>query len=250
MSLTHKTYSGTNGLNPNATKNATTSVISIILIFVVIIHLFIAFYLLKKTDLKQLDPTLLMSVEVHQQAGSETPALPTPSPAAPAPQKTLEKSKPVKIQRLVKKPAPPVRELEKLKDIPKVAPAPVFKPEEAPVAPQLKASELMSSESSQPAPKSEVVPAVSAPTTNNTTETKSQETNSELKPIYSVKPEYPLIAKRRGRNGWVRIELTVKADGAVDNAIVIEAEPEDIFNEAALTAIKEWKFKPKMVNDI
>ena len=50
--------------------------------------------------------------------------------------------------------------------------------------------------------------------------------------------------------GWVKVEFTIQTDGSVDNAVVVSSEPENIFDDAALTAISKWKFKEKMVNGV
>jgi protein TonB len=36
----------------------------------------------------------------------------------------------------------------------------------------------------------------------------------------------------------------------VENAVVVSSEPEDIFDDAALAAINQWKFKEKIVNGV
>ena len=48
----------------------------------------------------------------------------------------------------------------------------------------------------------------------------------------------------------MRIEFTILADGSVKDAIVVQAMPEAVFDEAALAAIEQWQFKPKMVNGV
>ena len=42
----------------------------------------------------------------------------------------------------------------------------------------------------------------------------------------------------------------MQTDGSVDDAVVISAEPEEIFDDAALTAISKWRFKEKIVNGV
>jgi protein TonB len=73
---------------------------------------------------------------------------------------------------------------------------------------------------------------------------------SGVVPLFRVPPKYPARAASRHIEGWVKVEFTIQTDGSVDNAVVVGSEPEDIFNDAALTAISKWKFKEKMVNGV
>ncbi|MEP6483926.1 MAG: energy transducer TonB [Rudaea sp.] len=66
--------------------------------------------------------------------------------------------------------------------------------------------------------------------------------------VRAVQPDYPPEAYRSRAQGWVEVEFTVGADGAVSNAQVVNAEPSRVFNTAALNAVKRWTFKPKLDN--
>ncbi len=65
-----------------------------------------------------------------------------------------------------------------------------------------------------------------------------------------IPPEYPKQALRRGIEGKVTIQFVIRPDGSVDNPVIVNAEPSDIFEEAALEAIQKWKFKQKIVNGV
>jgi len=65
-----------------------------------------------------------------------------------------------------------------------------------------------------------------------------------------VPPRYPPRAANRHIEGWVKIEFTISTTGTVTDAIVVDAEPADMFNDAALTAIEKWKFKEKLINGV
>lgn len=71
---------------------------------------------------------------------------------------------------------------------------------------------------------------------------------SELSPIVRIPPNYPLDARRKKIEGWVKIEFTVQEDGSVSNAKVKAAEPSGIFEQAAIAAIEQWKFNPATEN--
>ncbi len=65
-----------------------------------------------------------------------------------------------------------------------------------------------------------------------------------------VAPVYPRQAQRRGIEGRVTIQFVIRTDGSVANPVVVQAEPSDVFNDAALEAIEQWKFKQKIVNGV
>jgi len=72
--------------------------------------------------------------------------------------------------------------------------------------------------------------------------------SSDLIPIVTSKPRYPLRAQSRNIEGWVVVEFTITPTGAVIDAKVTDAKPKGVFDRAALNAIVKWKFKPKMEN--
>lgn len=59
-----------------------------------------------------------------------------------------------------------------------------------------------------------------------------------------VAPSYPPAARKRGVTGFVRFDLTIGADGRVEHARVVEAEPPGVFEEAAQQVISRWAFSP------
>lgn len=71
---------------------------------------------------------------------------------------------------------------------------------------------------------------------------------AQLAAIVRIPPTYPLEARRRKIEGWVRMELTVLEDGSVTDVRVKSAEPAGIFEQAAMAAITRWKFRPAMEN--
>jgi protein TonB len=63
-----------------------------------------------------------------------------------------------------------------------------------------------------------------------------------------VNPDYPQRALSRGLEGWVRVQFTITPAGTVKDAIVVSAEPQDVFDDAALKAIARWRYNPKVEN--
>jgi protein TonB len=67
-------------------------------------------------------------------------------------------------------------------------------------------------------------------------------------PMVRVPPQYPERAAQRGIEGRVLIEFTITKSGSVKDAKVIAYEPSKIFNRAALKAVSQWKYNPKIVD--
>jgi protein TonB len=72
--------------------------------------------------------------------------------------------------------------------------------------------------------------------------------NSDYLPIVKVQPVYPRRALRRGIEGYVVVEFTVTSKGTVRSPRVVEAEPPELFNEAAMEAALKFKYRPKTIN--
>ena len=65
-------------------------------------------------------------------------------------------------------------------------------------------------------------------------------------PMVRVPPQYPERAAQRGIEGRVLIEFTISKSGSVKDPKVIAYEPSKIFNRAALKAVSQWKYNPKI----
>jgi len=59
-----------------------------------------------------------------------------------------------------------------------------------------------------------------------------------------VAPRYPSAAQRKGIDGWVELEFTVATDGTVKDLAVFRAEPADAFDDAAIKAVSQWRYRP------
>lgn len=60
------------------------------------------------------------------------------------------------------------------------------------------------------------------------------------------RPAYPALAARNRQEGWVEVEFTIAADGSVQNAHVVGANPSRVFDREAVRAIEEAKFEPRL----
>ena len=66
--------------------------------------------------------------------------------------------------------------------------------------------------------------------------------------IVRVLPRYPSRALSRAIEGWVLLEFAIDELGLAVNPVVIDAEPPGIFDRAATSAVKRWKYRP-MIED-
>lgn len=71
---------------------------------------------------------------------------------------------------------------------------------------------------------------------------------STLKRTRTVAPTYPADALKKGIEGWVELAFTVMPNGTVDDVEVRNASPADVFDEAAIRAIRQWRFEPVVRN--
>jgi len=79
--------------------------------------------------------------------------------------------------------------------------------------------------------------------------TKGQTTSLQLKlavPRYkdNPPPEYPRIARRRGYEGTVILEVLVDRKGRVKNMRLLKSSGYKILDRAALDSVKKWLFEP------
>jgi protein TonB len=74
--------------------------------------------------------------------------------------------------------------------------------------------------------------------------------DTDVLPLVRIPPEYPPRALARGITGWVRVQFTISATGSVKDAIVVAADPERVFDDAALAAILRWRYTPRFVEGV
>jgi TonB family protein len=62
------------------------------------------------------------------------------------------------------------------------------------------------------------------------------------KAIAQPVPEYPVVARRAGLSGTVKVQVVIGADGQIKEVKVIGGHP--LFVDATLEALKKWRFAP------
>ncbi|MGH8194665.1 MAG: energy transducer TonB [Woeseiaceae bacterium] len=65
-------------------------------------------------------------------------------------------------------------------------------------------------------------------------------------PWVRVNPVYPPPAIRRGIEGWVKVQFSVTATGMVKDVMVVESEPNGVFDQGTLEAVRRWRYSPKV----
>lgn len=64
--------------------------------------------------------------------------------------------------------------------------------------------------------------------------------------LYRVEPEYPEEARAQGIQGSVVLEVHILRDGTVEQVNAASGPP--ILADAAMAAVKQWRFKPRQVS--
>ena len=66
--------------------------------------------------------------------------------------------------------------------------------------------------------------------------------------LKDVKPVYPDSMRAAGREGTVRLDATINADGSVSGTRVLSADVHPDFAIAAVDAVRQWQFSPTLLN--
>jgi protein TonB len=72
--------------------------------------------------------------------------------------------------------------------------------------------------------------------------------DGEFLPIVKVAPQYPRRALSRGIEGYCTVEYTVTKSGAVRDPVVVDAQPEGIFDRASIQAALKFRYKPRVID--
>ncbi|UCF68472.1 MAG: energy transducer TonB [Acidobacteriota bacterium] len=71
----------------------------------------------------------------------------------------------------------------------------------------------------------------------------------ELIPETRVEPEYPELARRARIQGRVILRAVIKKDGSVADIEVLREPQANLgFSDAAISAVKQWRYRPAMQN--
>ncbi len=70
----------------------------------------------------------------------------------------------------------------------------------------------------------------------------------DMVPVRYVAPAYPAEARARNTAGWVLVEFTVSEEGIPEKIQVVDSEPDDLFDQAAIDATNQLVYVPKIKN--
>ena len=76
------------------------------------------------------------------------------------------------------------------------------------------------------------------------------ELDRPLTVLVRIPPVYPLRAKHRGVQGWVRVRFVVNEEGGVGSVTVLESQPPGVFDRNVIRCVSGWRFKPGTVQGI
>jgi protein TonB len=156
-------------------------------------------------------PVPVMSVELREPPPEPAPPPDDVPPQPPTPPRQLELPKPVEIE-------PP-------KPVPGEQPSRIELPKPVPKSPP-----LPKQVEPKPRPEPEAPPLPSV--------------FRDIKPVRKVKPVYPPEAEAQHIQGRVVVRLSVDLAGNVTAVELLLSEPQGIFEESVLTAVRQYKFKP------
>jgi protein TonB len=73
------------------------------------------------------------------------------------------------------------------------------------------------------------------------------ELDAPLTPLTRIPPLYPMRAKRKGIEGWVKVKFLVDTAGTVGAVTILDAHPKEIFDRSVRRCLAGWRFKPGTV---
>lgn len=195
------------------------------LVLVLLLHVWLLTVLMKPEEkMTQAEP-LVMEVSMIAMAAPKNTVAEPPKPAPPPPPPPEKKQPPPKKPKtkpVLKKPAPVVRQ-----EVPDFAP---FEPMTTP------RQNTQSTNTATASSSSKATEANNAPVFT--------EANFRANYAHNPKPNYPAIARSRGWQGKVLLRVKVSAQGLSDDVTVEQSSGHEILDEAAIEAVKKWRFIP------
>lgn len=71
-----------------------------------------------------------------------------------------------------------------------------------------------------------------------------------LTPVTKIPPVYPMRARRKGIEGWVKVRFEVDEQGRVQQLQVLEGKPRGVFDKSVIQCVSKWRYKPGTVEGI
>jgi protein TonB len=185
------------------------------------------------------------SPEIMQKLEFPTPKKEKKEQPKPEPPKKVKKPNQTQKPKPRKKPTPVV--IAK-KPQPEMAPEQVSQPLNEPLA-DYEAFEMDNMESTLPSETlEEPIQVAALPSEADMTPEPPPSGIREALPLYreNPPPRYPRIARRKGYEGTVVLEVLVNAEGKVADCQIIRSCGHSILDKAAMKSIRNWLFEPGM----
>jgi len=184
-----------------------------------------------------------------------------PKTVSKPPPKIKPKPRPRKFQKKIKKPAPkPVKQVKKVTKPRIRAPEP---PPELPPEKIIKFDRAMIPAGKESTPQDQSSPPATMLTEAEGNRTAPKDTGEkpsppptleplrEAVPLYKQNPppEYPRLARRRGYQGKVLLEVLVNREGKVEDLRVLQSSGFPVLDRAATASVRRWGFEPGRKGD-
>jgi protein TonB len=114
----------------------------------------------------------------------------------------------------------------------------------APVAVPIVAAAAVPVAAPGSAPAAMAAPAADANSASPEAQSPAAQTEGTLTRTRYVPPLYPDSARNRNIGGWVDLTFLVGPDGAVSDVAVVAAQPPGTFEQAAIAAVRRWRYQP------
>jgi protein TonB len=72
----------------------------------------------------------------------------------------------------------------------------------------------------------------------------TEQLDAPLTTLVRIPPVYPIRARRRGVEGWVKVAFVVDEQGHVSDITILKAEPQGFFERSVRQCVAGWRFKP------
>lgn len=218
------------------------------------LHALVAHWLFRPGEVTPKPPPLLRPMDVSlvtPPAPEAAPAPPPPPPAPPAPPPPQKKITPPEPKPLAPKPLPPKPVPKVVKPVaPKPKPQPRPEPEPEPEPPRREAAPPVPAPAPPPPVPVAPSPAPAAKAAPKPVE-EQPVTQASFTAAYlrNPSPDYPAAAKQRGWEGTVKLRVKISAAGTAEQVAIQQSSGYDLLDEAALEAVRQWRFVPAKRGD-
>lgn len=70
------------------------------------------------------------------------------------------------------------------------------------------------------------------------------------RPLRVLPPQYPAKALAERTRGTVTVAFTIEPDGSTADVHIVGSQPPGVFNNAAITAVRQWRFHPATADGV